>query len=110
MLCCLKSRILKHLRVTGSVAAKIQFTIGDIAARSVFAIWQSARMGGYGVANVNGGVRAVIALADAAAAKCDLFMECKGLVSDAGPRLLSATSTFALAVVGGCLIGLNLVF
>lgn len=95
---------------TGSIASKLQSTIGPIAAKSVFAIWQSARMGGYGVANVNGGVRAVIALADAAAAKCDLFKDCKGLISDAGPRLRSATSSSALAVVCGCLIGLNLVF
>ncbi|KAI4179095.1 MAG: hypothetical protein L6R41_008033, partial [Letrouitia leprolyta] len=55
----------------GSLAAKVQSVIGPVAARSVFAIWQSARMGGYGVEYVNGGVRALVALADAAEAACN---------------------------------------
>ncbi|KAL8941988.1 MAG: hypothetical protein Q9216_001921 [Gyalolechia sp. 2 TL-2023] len=66
----------------GTIAAKIQSVIGPIAARSVFAIWQSARMGGYGVEYVNGGVRALIALTDAAVAACNPLKDCKGLISD----------------------------
>ncbi|KAL8992064.1 MAG: hypothetical protein Q9169_007400 [Polycauliona sp. 2 TL-2023] len=68
----------------GSMAAKIQSVIGDVAARSVFAIWQSARMGGYGVEYVNGGVRALVALADAAVAKCNPLKDCKGLRGGGG--------------------------
>ncbi|KAL8867719.1 MAG: hypothetical protein Q9174_005476, partial [Haloplaca sp. 1 TL-2023] len=60
----------------GSIAAKIQSVIGDVAAKSVFAIWQSARMGGYGVEYVNGGVRALVALRDAAVAGCDPLKDC----------------------------------
>ncbi|KAI4174143.1 MAG: hypothetical protein LQ343_002478 [Gyalolechia ehrenbergii] len=86
----------------GSVAAKIQSVIGPIAARSVFAIWQSARMGGYGVAYVNGGVRALIALADATVAACNPLKDCKGLISDGGQRSLGDLSTkTALAIVCG---------
>ena len=85
--------------------------IGPVAARSVFAIWQSARMGGYGVANVNGGVRAIIALTDAAMAKCNPLKDCKGLISDGGQRLLGASyRTTALAILCGCLAAGNNVF
>lgn len=85
--------------------------IGPVAARSVFAIWQSARMGGYGVANVNGGVRAIIALTDAAMAKCNPLKDCKGLISDGGQRLLVASyRTTALAILCGCLAAGNNVF
>ncbi|KAL8754589.1 MAG: hypothetical protein Q9184_005068 [Pyrenodesmia sp. 2 TL-2023] len=95
----------------GSLAAKIQSVIGDVAARSVFAIWQSARIGGYGVEYVNGGVRALVALADAAVAACDPLQDCKGLMSDGGqpsPGVSSAKT--ALAVVCGCLVGVNMLF
>ena len=95
----------------GSVAAKVQSIIGPVAARSVFAIWQSARMGGYGVANVNGGVRAIIALTDAAMASCNPLKDCEGLISNGGQRLLGASSTTtALAILCGCLAGGNNVF
>ena len=93
---------------TGSIAAKVQSVIGPVAARSVFAIWQSARMGGYGVANVNGGVRALVALADAAVIKCNPLKDCKGLISDGGARLGGrSTATVTLATVCGCLVGLS---
>ncbi|KAL8908167.1 MAG: hypothetical protein Q9207_000990 [Kuettlingeria erythrocarpa] len=95
----------------GSLAAKIQSVIGPVAARSVFAIWQSARMGGYGVEYVNGGVRALIALADATVAACNPLKDCKGLVSDSGQRSLRMSSLkTALAVVCGCLVGSNMLF
>ncbi|KAL8698057.1 MAG: hypothetical protein Q9201_006783 [Fulgogasparrea decipioides] len=93
----------------GSLASKIQPVIGPIAARSVFAIWQSARMGGYGIEYVNGGVRALIALTDATVAACNPLKDCKGLISDGGQQLLGDSSaTTALAVVCGCLVGLNI--
>mgnify|MGYP001567842483 CR=1 FL=1 len=38
----------------GSIAASIQSMMGSIGAPSVFAYLQSAAMGGYGVAAVNG--------------------------------------------------------
>ncbi|KAL8676266.1 MAG: hypothetical protein Q9186_007204 [Xanthomendoza sp. 1 TL-2023] len=87
----------------GSMAAKIQSVIGPVAARSVFAIWQSARMGGYGVEYVNGGVRALVALADATVAACNPLVDCKGLMSDAGQRLLEGFWHLktAMAVGGG---------
>ncbi|KAL8904089.1 MAG: hypothetical protein Q9171_007176 [Xanthocarpia ochracea] len=88
--------------ITGSV-------IGPVAARSVFAIWQSARMGGYGVEYVNGGVRALVALTDAAVAACNPLKDCKGLISDGGQRLLGGSSaTIALSIVCGWLVGLNI--
>ncbi|KAL8660126.1 MAG: hypothetical protein Q9202_006782 [Teloschistes flavicans] len=94
----------------GSMAAKIQSMIGPVAARSVFAIWQSARMGGYGVEYVNGGVKALIDLTDAAVAGCNplLLKDCKGLISDGGSRSLGLSSaTTALVVVCGCVVGLK---
>ncbi|KAL8717065.1 MAG: hypothetical protein Q9225_005663 [Loekoesia sp. 1 TL-2023] len=95
----------------GSLASKIQSVIGDVAARSVFAIWQSARIGGYGVEYVNGGVRALVALTDAAVAACNPLKDCKGLINDGGQQLLVRSSaTTALAVVCGCLVGLNILF
>lgn len=95
----------------GSLASKIQSVIGPIAARSVFAIWQSARMGGYGVEYVNGGVRALVALTDAAVAACNPLKDCKGLISDGGQQLLGGSSTTtALAIVCGCLTVLNILF
>ena len=90
----------------GSIAAKVQSVIGPIAARSVFAIWQSARMGGYGVSNVNGGVRALIALTDAAMARCNPLKDCKGLTSGEARSTKITSTTIALAVLGGCLTGL----
>ena len=93
---------------SGSLAAKVQSVIGDVAARSVFAIWQSARVGGYGVEYVNGGVRALVALTDAAVAACNPLKDCKGLINDGGQRLLGdSMATSTLAVVCGCLMGLN---
>ncbi|KAL9594511.1 MAG: hypothetical protein Q9219_006993 [cf. Caloplaca sp. 3 TL-2023] len=94
----------------GSLAAKIQSVIGPVAARSVFAIWQSARMGGYGVEYVNGGVRALVALTDAAVAACNPLKDCKGLISDGGGKLLDSAATTALAVLCGCLTSLNTIF
>ncbi|KAL8916680.1 MAG: hypothetical protein Q9208_008380 [Pyrenodesmia sp. 3 TL-2023] len=95
--------------LAGSLAAKIQSVIGDVAARSVFAIWQSARVGRYGVEYVNGGVRALVALADAAVAACNPLEDCKGLMSDAGqPSPGIASAKTALAVVCGCLVGSNM--
>ena len=68
-------------------------------------------MGGYGVSNVNGGVRTLLALTDAAVARCNPLKDCKGLISDGGPRLLEGTSTTTiLAVVCGCFVGLNDIF
>ena len=85
--------------------------IGPVAARSVFAIWQSARMGGYGVANVNGGVRAIIALTDAAMARCNPLINCEGSISDGGQQLLGASyTTTAMALLCGCLAGAINVF
>ncbi|KAI4128081.1 MAG: hypothetical protein LQ341_006714, partial [Variospora aurantia] len=94
----------------GSLAAKIQSVIGPVAARSVFAIWQSARMGGYGVEYTNGGVRALIALVDAAKATCNPLKDCKGLISDGGQRALGESSgKIALAAFCGCLVVLSTV-
>lgn len=91
----------------GSLAAKIQSVIGPIAARSVFAIWQSARMGGYGVEYVNGGVRALVALADAAEGACNPLKDCKGLMNDGGGRLGEGMMIKAFAVVAcGWVVGL----
>ncbi|KAL8835099.1 MAG: hypothetical protein Q9170_003455 [Blastenia crenularia] len=93
----------------GTVAAKVQSVIGPVSARSVFAIWQSARMGGYGVEYVNGGVRALIALTDAAVAACNPLKDCKGLMSDGGHRSLGGSSaTTCLTVVCAGLTGLNM--
>ena len=65
-------------------------------------------MGGYGVANVNGGVRALIALADAAVARYNPLKDCKGFMNHSGARRMEVTSTTAaLAVVCGCLVGLQ---
>ncbi|KAL8980165.1 MAG: hypothetical protein Q9205_004674 [Flavoplaca limonia] len=92
----------------GSMAAKVQSVIGDVAARSVFAIWQSARMGGYGVEYVNGGVRALVALADAAVAHCNPLKDCNGSTSDGGGRLGASYKVMGfMAVVWGLLLGLN---
>ncbi|KAL8961513.1 MAG: hypothetical protein Q9193_001943 [Seirophora villosa] len=94
---------------SGSLAAKIQSFIGNVVPRSFFAIWQSARLGGYGVKSVNGAVRALVALTDAAVAGCNPLKDCKGFLSDGGQRSLGASSaTTVLAVVCGCLVGLNL--
>lgn len=94
--------------LVGSMAAKIQSVIGPVAARSVFAIWQSARMGGYGVEYVNGGVRALVALADAAVAECNPLKDCKGLMSDGGGRLGASWNVMGvMGVVWGLLLGLN---
>lgn len=66
-------------------------------------------MGGYGVEYVNGGVRALVALADAAVAACNPLKDCKGLMSDGGQRSLGVSSAkTALAVVCGCLVGSNM--
>lgn len=92
---------------SGSLASKVQSVIGDVAARSVFAIWQSARIGGYGVEYVNGGVRALVALTDAAVAACNPLKDCKGLISDGGRRLLGDLSATTPAVVCGFLVGLH---
>ena len=94
--------------LAGSMAAKIQSVIGPVAARSVFAIWQSARMGGYGVEYVNGGVRALVALADAAVAHCNPLKDCKGLKSDGGGRLGASWNVVGvMGVVWGLFLGLN---
>lgn len=68
-------------------------------------------MGGYGVEYVNGGVRALVALADAAVAKCNPLKDCKGVMSDGGGRLGgSSTVMTAMAVVWGWVVGLDMVF
>ena len=90
---------------SGSIAANVQSVIGPIAARSVFAIWQSARMGGYGVANVNGGVRALIALTDAAMAHCNPLKDCKVLTSGEARSTGLTPKAIALAVLCGCMTG-----
>lgn len=95
--------------LAGSMAAKIQSVIGPIAARSVFAIWQSARMGGYGVEYVNGGVRALVALADAAVAECNPLKDCKGLMSNSGGRLGADWKVMSvMAAIPGYLVGLGM--
>ena len=96
-----ESGVLTNISDIGSVAARIQSLIGPVAARSVFAIWQSARMGGYGVAQVNGGVRALVALADAAVAQCNLLEDCKGLISGGLPTMKMEGATAVLAVIAG---------
>lgn len=61
-------------------------------------------MGGYGVEYTNGGVRALIALVDAAKATCNPLKDCKGLISDGGQRALGESSAkITLAVFCGCL-------
>ena len=66
-------------------------------------------MGGYGVEYVNGGVRALVALTDAAVAACNPLKDCKGLISDGGQRLLGGSSaTTALSIVCGWLVALNI--
>ena len=50
----------------GSVAAWLQSILGNVGARSVFAYLQSAAMGGYGVATVNGIVQALGMISGAA--------------------------------------------
>ncbi|KAL8771476.1 MAG: hypothetical protein Q9209_003146 [Squamulea sp. 1 TL-2023] len=87
----------------GTLASEIQSVIGPVAAHSVFAIWQSARMGGYGVEYVNGGVRALIALADATVAGCNPLKDCKGVISDGGQRFGGSSANIALVVGCGCL-------
>ena len=68
-------------------------------------------MGGYGVANVNGGVRAIIALTDATIARCNPLKDCGGLISGGGQRMFGASyTTTALAILCGCLAGGNIVF
>lgn len=68
-------------------------------------------MGGYGVEYVNSGVRALVALADAAVAECNPLKDCKGLMSDGGGRLGGdSTVMTAMAVVWGWVVGLDMVF
>lgn len=65
-------------------------------------------MGGYGVEYTNGGVRALIALVDAAKATCNPLKDCKGLISDGGQRALGESSgKIALAAFCGCLVVLS---
>lgn len=64
-------------------------------------------MGGYGVENVNGGVRALIALADATVAACNPLKDCRGLINDGGQRSGASSATTALAVICGGLAFLN---
>lgn len=64
-------------------------------------------MGGYGVEYVNGGVRALVALADAAEAACNPLKDCKGLISGGEKFLVEGMMIKALmAVVGGWVVGL----
>lgn len=64
-------------------------------------------MGGYGVANVNGGVRALIALTDAAIARCNPLEDCKGLLTGGEARSRGFGSmTIASAVLCGCMTGI----
>lgn len=53
---------------SGSIAAGIQATIGNVAAGGLFAIFQSAGMAGYDAGIVNGGVQIAGVVAAAAAA------------------------------------------
>ncbi|KAI1759526.1 hypothetical protein GGR53DRAFT_140597 [Hypoxylon sp. FL1150] len=57
--------------VPASVASGYQAAIGNVAAGSVFATLQSAGMGGYGVAIVNGAVQAGGAIVGATTALMD---------------------------------------
>lgn len=50
------------LGTTGFFAPVIQSTIGAVRAKSVFAVLQSAAMGGYGTTIVNAVVRSVVGL------------------------------------------------
>lgn len=53
------SFIESRLNITsGSVAASLQSILGNVGAGSVFAYLQSAAMGGYGAAFVNGAMQA----------------------------------------------------
>lgn len=64
-------------------------------------------MGGYGVANVNGGVRALIALTNAAIARCNPLEDCKGLLTSGEARSIGLSSmTICSAVLCGCVTGL----
>lgn len=68
-------------------------------------------MGGYGVANVNGGVRALLDLANAAVAKCNPLKDCQRFISGGARSVVGVTSKrVALAVACGCLASLNNVF
>jgi hypothetical protein len=46
--------------IPGSVVASLQSILGNVGAHSVFASLQSAAMGGYGVATVNGTMQACV--------------------------------------------------
>ena len=106
-----KSSLTSSLYHIGSVAAKVQSVIGPVAAKSVFAIWQSARTGGYGVAAVNGGVRAMVALADAAVAGCGDLERCKGLFQgDGGKGKEMGLTTKALGLAGGMIAAVGGMF
>ena len=61
--------------VTDSVAAKIESVIGPLAAGYVIATWQSTES--LAVTNLNGGVRALTLLMDAAVAKCNPLEDCE---------------------------------
>ncbi|RDW83501.1 hypothetical protein BP5796_04992 [Coleophoma crateriformis] len=52
--------------IAGSVAASLQSMVGNVGAHSTFAYLQSAAMGGYGVATVNGIVQACAMISTAA--------------------------------------------
>ncbi|RDW70986.1 hypothetical protein BP6252_07549 [Coleophoma cylindrospora] len=54
--------------LAGSVAASLQSMLGNVGAHSVFAYLQSAAMGGYGVASVNGIVQACAIISEGAVA------------------------------------------
>ena len=59
-------------------------------------------MGGYGVEAVNGGVRAMVALSDAAVAGCGKLDGCKGLFQgDGGKGKEMGLATKALGLAGG---------
>jgi hypothetical protein len=53
-----RSRLNLSCIALGSIAAWLQSILGNVGAPSVFAYLQSAAMGGYGVATVNGIVQA----------------------------------------------------
>ena len=57
-----------HSRSLGSVAAWLQSALGPIGAGSAFAYLQSAAMGGYGAAVVNGITQACVAISGTTAA------------------------------------------
>ncbi|KAL3421795.1 hypothetical protein PVAG01_05951 [Phlyctema vagabunda] len=56
--------------VAGTIAAWLQSSLGNAGAHGVFAYLQSAAMGGYGVATVNGLVQAWGVVSGAALAMC----------------------------------------